>query len=54
MAKGEVQSVFPEKTALTVKRSEVTRNGSHADPALYIKQSDGGGVLKLTPEVESQ
>ena len=53
-AKGKVQSVFPEKTTRNIKGSEITRNGSRDDPALYIKQSDGSAVLKLASEVESQ
>lgn len=51
--RGEVQSVFTEKTVRKIKGSEVTRNGSKDDPALYIKQDDGDAVLKLTSEVEA-
>ncbi|WP_298860216.1 DUF2945 domain-containing protein [uncultured Sulfitobacter sp.] len=50
---GEVQSVFNEKTTRKIKGTEVTRNGSVEDPALYIKQDDGDAVLKLASEVES-
>jgi hypothetical protein len=50
-ASGEVQSVFEEKTTRTIKGSEVTRNGTKDDPALYIKQDDGDTVLKLASEV---
>lgn len=50
---GKVQSLFTEKTTRTIKGSEVTRNGSKEDPALYIKQNDGDAVLKLASEVES-
>jgi len=49
---GDVQSIFQEKTTRTIKGSEVTRNGSKDDPALYIKQDDGDNVLKLASEVE--
>lgn len=49
---GEVQSVFEQKTTRTIKGSEVTRNGTKDDPALYIKQEDGDAVLKLASEVE--
>ena len=49
---GKVQSVFEEKTTRTIKGTEVTRNGSADDPALYIKQEDGDTVLKLSSEVE--
>lgn len=51
-AKGDVQSLFEEKTTRTIKGSEVTRNGTKDDPALYIKQDDGDTVLKLASEVE--
>ena len=50
-ASGKVQSVFEEKTTRKIKGSEVTRNGSKDDPALYIEQSDGDNVLKLSSEV---
>ena len=49
---GKVQSVFHENTTRTIEGTEVTRNGSKEDPALYIKQEDGGSVLKLASEVE--
>lgn len=51
-ASGEVQSIFPQKTTRTIKGTEVTRNGTQNDPALYIKQDDGDTVLKLSSEVE--
>jgi len=51
-ASGEVQSVFPEKTTRTIKGTEVTRNGTKDDPALYVKQQDGDAVLKLASEVK--
>ena len=51
-AEGTVQSVFAEKTTRTIKGSEITRNGTQDDPALYIEQADGDTVLKLASEVE--
>jgi hypothetical protein len=48
---GTVQSSFAEKTTRTIKGTEVTRNGSQDDPALYIEQDDGDTVLKLASEV---
>jgi len=51
-ATGKIQSVFHEKTTRTIKGTEVTRNGSKDDPALYIQQEDGDTVLKLASEVE--
>ena len=50
---GEVQSCFEEKTTRKIKGSEVTRNGSKDDPALYIEQEDGDNVLKLASEVSA-
>ncbi len=52
-AKGTVQSIFAEKTTRKIKGSEVTRNGSKDDPALYIEQEDGDNVLKLASEVSA-
>jgi len=51
-ANGKVQSAFTQKTTRKIKGSEVTRNGTKDNPALYIKQSDGDAVLKLASEVE--
>jgi hypothetical protein len=50
-AEGQVQSVFARKTTRKIKGSQITRNGSADDPALYIRQEDGDGVLKLASEV---
>jgi len=49
---GTVQSKFEEKTTRTIDGTEVTRNGSQDDPALYIDSDDGNNVLKLSSEVE--
>ncbi|MBD3664547.1 DUF2945 domain-containing protein [Sulfitobacter aestuariivivens] len=48
---GKIQSKFEEKTTRKIKGTEVTRDGSSDDPALYIKQDDGDAVLKLASEV---
>lgn len=50
-ARGTVRSTFQEKTTRKIKGSDVTRNGSKDDPALYIEQEDGDTVLKLSSEV---
>ena len=50
-ATGKVQSRFEKSVTRKIKGSEVTRNGSADDPALYIKQEDGDAVLKLSSEV---
>ena len=53
-ATGKINSIFEKKTTRTIKGSEITRNGSVDDPALYIEQQDGDTVLKLSSEVEKQ
>ncbi len=53
-ATGDIQSVFPEKTTRMIKGTEVTRNGTKEDPAVYIKQDDGDAVLKLASEIEKK
>ena len=51
-ATGTVKESFDRKVTRTLKGSEITRDGSKDDPALYIEQEDGDGVLKLASEVE--
>ncbi len=48
---GRVQKTYDHKVTRTLKGSEITRNGSADNPALYIEQEDGAGVLKLSSEV---
>jgi hypothetical protein len=49
---GKVAKTYTSKTTRKIDGSEITRNGSKDDPALYIEQEDGGAVLKLASEVE--
>ena len=51
-ATGKVQKTYEKKVTRKLQGSEVTRNGSKDDPALYIEQEDGDGVLKLASEVK--
>lgn len=51
-ATGTVRETFDRKVTRTFKGAEVTRNGSREDPAIFIEQEDGDGVLKLASEVE--
>ncbi|MBP1806430.1 DUF2945 domain-containing protein [Rubellimicrobium aerolatum] len=51
-ATGTVKETFDRKVMRKLKGSEITRNGTPEDPALYIEQEDGDGVLKLASEVE--
>jgi hypothetical protein len=53
-AEGEVENTYTESTTRKIKETEVTRNGSKDDKALYIKQEDGDHVLKLESEVEKK
>ncbi|MBO27184.1 MAG: DUF2945 domain-containing protein [Rhodobacteraceae bacterium] len=48
---GKVQKAYTQKITRKIKGSEITRDGSDDDPALYIEQEDGDGVLKLSSEV---
>jgi hypothetical protein len=51
-ATGRVAEVHPGRVTRTTKGQEVTRNGSHGDPAYVIEQDDGTTVLKLRSEVD--
>jgi len=51
-ATGKVETTYTKSITRTIKGSEVTRNGSSEDKALFIKQDDGGDVLKLESEVD--
>lgn len=53
-ASGTVEKTYTESVTRTIKGTEVTRNGSDDDKALYIKQDDGDAVLKLESEVETK
>tara|TARA_R110002095_G_scaffold58746_1_gene50218 strand:+ start:530 stop:745 length:216 start_codon:yes stop_codon:yes gene_type:complete len=48
---GTVQKTYTQKVTRKIKGTEVTRDGSQNDPALFIEQDDGGEVLKLCSEV---
>ena len=50
-ATGKVEKTYTQKITRKLQGSEVTRDGSEDDPALYIEQDDGDGVLKLASEV---
>jgi hypothetical protein len=52
-AEGKVLEVHKEHVSKTIKGKEITRNGSSDNPALFIEQSDGDHVLKLSSEVEA-
>lgn len=49
---GKVEKRYTRKVTRKISGSEITRNGSDDDPALYIKQEDGDAVLKLASEVD--
>ncbi|UWR21942.1 DUF2945 domain-containing protein [Sulfitobacter sp. S190] len=50
---GKVQKTYTQKITRKIKGSEVTRDGSEDDPALFIEQEDGDEVLKLSSEVRA-
>lgn len=50
-ATGRVEKTYTRSVTRKIKGTEVTRNGSDEDKALYIKQEDGDAVLKLASEV---
>ena len=52
-ATGKIESVHKESITRTLKGSEITRNGTTADPALLIVQANGDRVLKLKSEVKA-
>ena len=49
---GKVQESYTKQITKTIKGTDVTRDGSTNNKALYIKQDEGGYVLKLENEVE--
>ena len=51
-AEGTVKTTYEKTVTRKLKGHEITRHGSKDDPALYIEQDDGDGVLKLASEVE--
>lgn len=51
-AKGKVKETYTKQITKTIKGTDVTRDGTTNNKALYIKQDDGDYVLKLENEVE--
>ena len=51
-ASGKIETVYTDDVTRTIKGTEVTRNATEDEPAYYIKQDDGDGVLKSLSEVE--
>lgn len=50
-ASGTIDTVYMQKITRTLKGTDVTRNASSENPAYYIIQDDGDGVLKSHSEV---
>jgi hypothetical protein len=50
-AEGTVEKTYTRKVTRKIKGSDVTRKGSGDNPAVFIRQADGGTVLKLASEV---
>lgn len=51
-ATGKVEETHAEEVTKTIEGNKVTRKGEDGNKALYIKQDDGGHVLKSESEVE--
>lgn len=51
-AKGKVVETYTSKVTKIIKTTSVTRYGEKGNKALFIKQEDGGYVLKSESEVE--
>ena len=49
---GKVQETYTKQITKTIKGTDVTRDGTTNNKALYIKQDEGDCVLKLENEVE--
>lgn len=49
---GRVQETYTKQITKTIKGTDVTRDGTTNNKALYIKQDEGDYVLKLENEVE--
>lgn len=48
---GTVETVYTRKTTRKIDGNEVTREASEDEPAYFIKQDDGGEVLKSQSEL---
>lgn len=48
---GEITKVYTQKTTVTIKGSDVTRDADEACPAFLIEQDDGDAVLKSASEL---
>ena len=49
---GKVQETYTKQITKTIKGTDVTRDGTTINKALYIKKDEGDYVLKLENEVE--
>ncbi|MAM62806.1 DUF2945 domain-containing protein [Maritimibacter sp. UBA3975] len=52
-ASGTVRKRYTHKVTRKLKGTRITRGGSDDNPALFIEQQDGDGVLKLASEVKA-
>jgi len=50
-AEGKVEERFERRVQRTIKGAKVVKNGSKDNPAVLIRQDDGGKVLKLESEL---
>lgn len=48
---GEIKKVYTQKTTVTIKGTDVTRDADEDCPAFLIEQGDGDEVLKSASEL---
>lgn len=51
-ASGKIKELHDEPIEMTIKGTEIKRNGSQDNRAVIIEQEDGTNVLKLESELE--
>lgn len=51
-ASGKVEKTYTKEVTRKIDGNEVKKKGEEGNKALYIKQDDGGEVLKLESEVK--
>lgn len=52
LAEGIVKSVHEERTVITSKGKQITRNGTKDNPAIVIEHKSGNDVIKLSSEIQ--
>ncbi len=50
--KGKIEKTYTKRVTRKINGSDITRDADNDNPAYYIKQDDGGAVLKSHSELE--